>query len=233
MALCGAATYSIVRSSTLESIDENLTAIAGSNTLAIDKWVAAKALAVKTTADEVEHGDPRGLVKHMGNANGFPITTIGWTDKTFLSTSTTTPKDYDPTVRPGTSRPSPPASSPSPSPTATCRPAFPTCSRRPLLRNGEATGALSGAVPLEDVRQVVAAVHPTPSSLAFVVARATARRSRTPTPVSILEAGHRGGSRAHAGAAGHAGRRQHAQGSSWPARWLLKAKAVSGTDWYL
>ncbi|XHO06510.1 hypothetical protein ACEQUB_03434 [Ralstonia syzygii] len=109
LALSGAATYAIVRASTMESIDQNLTASASGNTLAIDKWVTAQAQAVKATAEVVEHGDPRGLVKHMGDADGFPITTIGWTDKTFFSTSAGTPKDYDPPA-PGTSRPSPPAS---------------------------------------------------------------------------------------------------------------------------
>lgn len=100
LALSGAATYSIVRSNTMESIDQNLAAIASGNTLAIDKWVAAKAQAVKATAEVIEHGDPQGFGKQMGNANGFPIITIGWTDKSFISTSSTTPKDYDPTGRP-------------------------------------------------------------------------------------------------------------------------------------
>jgi methyl-accepting chemotaxis protein len=76
LALSGAATYSIVRSNTMESIEQNLAAVASGNTLAINKWVEAKAQAVKATAEVVEHGDPQGFGKHMGNANGFPIITI-------------------------------------------------------------------------------------------------------------------------------------------------------------
>ena len=91
LALSGAATYVTVRANTMETIEQNLTAIAGANTLAIDKWVAAKAQAVKAAAEEVEHGDPQGFVKHLGNADGFPITTVGWTDKSFFSTSPGTP----------------------------------------------------------------------------------------------------------------------------------------------
>jgi len=172
LALSGAATYSIVRSNTMESIDQNLAAITSANTLVIDKWVAAKARAVKTTAEAVEHGDPRGLVKHMGDADGFPITTIGWTDKSFLSTSTTTPKDYDPTIRPWYKQAIAAGKLLVTKPYGDVSTGVQYVSfSAPLIRNGEATGAVSGAVPLDRVREVVAAVHPTPSSLAFVVAK--------------------------------------------------------------
>ncbi|AOZ02025.1 chemotaxis protein [Cupriavidus sp. USMAHM13] len=234
LALCGAATYSIVRSSTLESIDENLTAIAGSNTLAIDKWVAAKALAVKTTADEVEHGDPRGLVKHMGNANGFPITTIGWTDKTFLSTSTTTPKDYDPTVRPWYKSAIAAGKLAVTKPYGDVSTGVPYVSfAAPLLRNGEATGALSGAVPLEDVRQVVAAVHPTPSSLAFVVARDGQVIAHPDAKLILKPATEVAAALTPELLATLAGASTPQEVELAGAPKLLKAKAVSGTDWYL
>lgn len=82
LALTGGATYTIVRSGTLQSIEENLSAIAAGNTLAIEKWVAAKTTAVVATAAVVEPGDPRGLVLHMNKSGGFPVTTGGWQDKT-------------------------------------------------------------------------------------------------------------------------------------------------------
>ncbi|CAB3727889.1 hypothetical protein LMG27174_05523 [Paraburkholderia rhynchosiae] len=97
LALSGAAAYITVRANTMETIGQNLSAIAGANTLAIDKWVAAKAQAVKATAEEVEHGDPQGFVKHMGNADGFPITTVGWTDKSYFPPAAPRPRT---TMRP-------------------------------------------------------------------------------------------------------------------------------------
>ena len=67
--------------------------------LLIDRWSADKAQAVVATSPVVEKGDPAGLVKLMGKTNDFPITSDGWSDKTFFSTAPT-PADYDPTARP-------------------------------------------------------------------------------------------------------------------------------------
>ena len=234
LALSGAATYSIVRSNTMESIDQNLAAIASGNTLAIDKWVAAKAQAVKATAEVVEHGDPQGFGKHMGNANGFPIITIGWTDKTFFSTSSTTPKDYDPTVRPwykqaieaGKLLVTKPYGDVS---TGVQYVSFAT----PLVHNGETTGAISGAVPLDGVREVVAAVHPTPSSLAFVVAKDGQVIAHPDAKLMLKPA-------TDVAASLNADTLATLAKASTPlevelagAPKLLKAQAVQGTDWYL
>ncbi|MHA6884886.1 methyl-accepting chemotaxis protein [Ralstonia pseudosolanacearum] len=234
LALSGAATYAIVRTSTLASIDQNLTAIASGNTLAIDKWVTAKAQAVKATAQAVEYGDPHGLVKHMSDADGFPITTVGWTDKTFFSTSAGTPKDYDPTARPWYKSAIAAGKPTVTKPYGDASTGVPYVSfAAPLMRNGEATGALSGAVPLDGVREVVAAVHPTPSSLAFVVARdgqviahpdsklmlkpvAEVSAALTPDALTALAKATAPLEVELAGAAK-----------------LLKAQAVQGTDWYL
>jgi methyl-accepting chemotaxis protein len=59
LALSGAAAYLSVRANIMETVAQNLDAIAVANTLAIDKWEAAKARAVNATADEVQHGDPQ------------------------------------------------------------------------------------------------------------------------------------------------------------------------------
>ena len=74
LVLTGGATYAIVRSATLQTIEENLAAIASGNTLAIEKWVTAKATAVTATAAVVEPGDPKGLVLHLNKSGGFPVT---------------------------------------------------------------------------------------------------------------------------------------------------------------
>eukprot|EP01034_Spumella_vulgaris_P024957 gene24957-31358_t len=99
LAVTGAATYSITRSNTFATIEQDLDAITAGNATAIDQWVAAKGLAVQATAAVVEHGDPQGFVRQLSKSGGFPITTVGWEDKTFFSTTTTAP-GYDPTARP-------------------------------------------------------------------------------------------------------------------------------------
>ncbi|MGE8331678.1 MAG: methyl-accepting chemotaxis protein, partial [Paraburkholderia nemoris] len=103
----------------------------------------------------------------------------------------------------------------------------------PMIRNGEATGALSGAVPLDGVREVVAAVHPTPASLAFVVARdgqviahPDAKLILKPaTDISAALTPDALASLAQAGAPMEVDLGGVAK--------LLKAQPVHGTDWYL
>jgi methyl-accepting chemotaxis protein len=168
--LSGAVTYAIVRANTMDVINENLNSIAGSNTATISQWVASKERAVSETAAAVEHGDPQGHVAQMAKNDDF-VATVGWSDKSFFSTAKT-PPTYDPTVRPWykaaigatqlvVTKPYPDS--------VTGQPfvAFST----PMIRDGQAVGVLSGAVTLDGIRDVVKAVHPTPSSLAFVVSR--------------------------------------------------------------
>ena len=234
LALSGAVTYSIVRSNTMESIDQNLAAIASGNTLAIDKWVAAKAQAVKATAEVVEHGDSQGFGKYMGNANGFPIITIGWTDKTFFSTSSTTPKDYDPTVRPWYKQAIEAGKLTVTKPYGDVSTGVQYVSfAAPLVHNGETTGAISGAVPLDGVRDVVAAVHPTPSSLAFVVAKdgqviAHPDAKLMLKPVTDVATSLNADALATLAKASAPLELELAGAPK-----LLKAQAVQGTDWYL
>ena len=99
LTLSGLITYQIVRDNMMSTIAATLDAVASGNASAIERWSADKAQAVDATAKVVEKGDPRGLTQLMGQTNGFPITTIGWSDKTFFST-TKTAADYDPTARP-------------------------------------------------------------------------------------------------------------------------------------
>ncbi|WP_233838052.1 methyl-accepting chemotaxis protein [Paraburkholderia sp. ZP32-5] len=168
--LSGAVTYAIVRANTMDVINANLNSIAGSNTATISQWVASKERAVTETAATVEHGDPQGHVAQMARNDDF-VATVGWTDKTFFSTAQT-PPTYDPTARPWYKAAIDAAklviTKPYPD-SVTGQPfvAFTT----PMIRDGKAVGVLSGAVTLDGIRDVVKAVHPTPSSLAFVVSK--------------------------------------------------------------
>ncbi|MEN5159041.1 methyl-accepting chemotaxis protein [Achromobacter spanius] len=170
LTLSGLITYQIVRDNMMSTIAATLDAVASGNASAIERWSADKAQAVDATAKVVEKGDPRGLTQLMGQTNGFPITTIGWSDKTFFST-TKTAADYDPTARPwyksavaaGKLTITKPYGD---STTGVLYVAF----TAPMIRNGQTAGVLSGAVPLDGVKDIIKAIHPTPSSSAFVVA---------------------------------------------------------------
>ena len=153
----------------MSAIAGTLDAVANGNASAIERWSADKAQAVSATAAVVEKGDPRGLTRLMGQTNDFPITSVGWSDKTFFSTANT-PADYDPTSRPwyksavesGKLTVTKPYGD-----SGTGKPyvAFTT----PIVREGKTIGALSGAVALDGVKAIIQAIHPTPSSLAFVL----------------------------------------------------------------
>src|SRR5450830_1705962 len=100
LSLTGAITYTLLRASITQTAAQQLSAASEGNGMAIDLWVAAKSTAVQAAANAVQHGDPQGIVLHMNKAGGFPVTTVGWTDKTYVSSSSTTPANYDPTGRP-------------------------------------------------------------------------------------------------------------------------------------
>ncbi|WP_345817561.1 methyl-accepting chemotaxis protein (plasmid) [Paraburkholderia sp. PREW-6R] len=231
--LSGGVTYAIVRSSTLDAIGANLSAIANSNTTTIVQWVASKKRAVLETAALVEHGDPQGFVKHMAAADGFEVATVGWPDRTFYSNHAT-PPGYDPTTRPWylgpmksgeliVTKPYPDAGTHIPY----------VAFAAPIRRDGASQGAVSGAVTLDGIRDVVNAVHPTPSSLAFVVAKdgiviAHPDNALTLKPSTSIAP------------ALNADVLVHLVNASEPyaldiggARKLLKVQPVKGTDWYL
>ena len=101
LALSGVTTYKIVRDNMMSAIAGTLDAVANGNASAIERWSADKAQAVSATAAVVEKGDPRGLTRLMGQTNDFPITSVGWSDKTFFPRPTRPPTTIRPRA-PGT-----------------------------------------------------------------------------------------------------------------------------------
>ncbi|VVE58130.1 chemotaxis protein [Pandoraea horticolens] len=231
--LSGITTYVIVRSSMMSTIANTLDAVARGNTLAVERWAAAKGQSVVGTAAAVEKGEQGvALTKLLGATNGFPISSIGWSDKSYFS-SGPTPPDYDPTVRPWYK------GATSAGKLTVVKPYADIASGKlyvsfaaPILRDGQTLGAVSGAVPLDAVQEVVKAVHPTPSSLAFVVSRdglviahpdeklmlkqsSDLARSLTPEVLANLERATEPMEVVLSGAAK-----------------LLKVQPVPGTDWF-
>lgn len=231
--LTGAATYAITRASTFQTIEQDLDAIAAGNAMAIDQWVASKAMAVNAAAAVIEHGDPQGFAAHMGVASGFPVTTVGWEDKSF-KTTTQAAAGYDPTARPWykTAVQAGKLAVTKPYGDSTTGQLF-VAFVAPMLRNGTLQGVLNGAVPLEGVRDVVAAIHPTPSSLGFVVSvdgqvLAHADRELILKPVSEISP-----LLTPALLSSLAGSTQPMEVDLAGAAKLLKARPIQGSDWLL
>ncbi len=170
LALTAGVTYVIVRHSNLETIQQNLDAIATGHALALDEWVAAKATMVSAAAEQIAPGDPQGIVRQLQRAGAFPITTAGWKDKSFVASKDRMPEGFDPTARPWYKQTEAAGKQIVSTPYADAASGKPFVSfAAPIVRNGALEGVVSAVVSLDGVRAVVAAVHPTPESLGFVV----------------------------------------------------------------
>ncbi|WP_449414022.1 methyl-accepting chemotaxis protein [Pandoraea soli] len=232
--LSGITTYVIVRDSMMSSIADTLSAVADGNAGTIERWSADKAQAVVATSQVVEKGDPAGLVKLMGKTNDFPITSIGWSDKTFFSTAPT-PPDYDPTARPWYKSALTAGKLTVTKPYGDSSTGIPYVAfTAPILRDGQTTGVVSGAVALTGVQDIIKAVHPTPSSLALVVASdgqviAHPDSKFSLKPSTDVAPALTADSLPGMAADGAAPVAMELSGAPK----LLKAKRIPGTDWYL
>jgi methyl-accepting chemotaxis protein len=234
LVLMSGSLYFIVRANNMETIRQNLDAIAAGNTRAIAEWAGAKAIAVKAAADAIAPGDASGIVSHMQKAAGFPITTAGWQDKSFVTSNAATPPTYDPTARPWyreTMRLGKPTVTQPYGDSATGKPFVSFTA--PIVRDGVPSGVVAGAVSLDGVRDVVDAVHPTPSSLGFVVDR-EGKVLAHPDPGFILKpATALSPLLTPAALAALAQAAEPLEVELGGAPKMLKAKPIDGTNWYL
>lgn len=230
--LSGGATYAIVRSNMLDTIGGNLNEIATANTAIIQQWVEAKGQAVRETAAVITPNDAPALAALIAR-NGDLVTTVGWADKRFFSTEKTS-ADYDPTIRPWykaaidagklvATKPYPDIESGAPY----------VALATPIVRDGRNAGVLNGAFALARLHDVVGGVHPTPSSLAFVVSKdglvvAHPNTALTLKQVTDVAPGITANLLARM-VDDHALFETSIAGRSK----LLKARRVIGTDWYL
>ena len=234
LVLSGIAIYHIVRDNMMATISADLDAIAAGNASAIERWSADKALAVSATAAVVEKGDPRGLTKLMGETNGFPITSIGWSDKSYFSTAQT-PPDYDPTARPWYK------SAVSAGKLTVTKPYGDSGTGKPyvaftapIVRAGQTTGAISGAVALDGIKDVIKAIRPTPSSTAFVLASDGQVISHVDDKLALKPSTDVAAGLTPAVLAGmaHEGATPLVLSLGGVPK-LLKAHPIAGTDWFL
>ncbi|MGH8806317.1 MAG: methyl-accepting chemotaxis protein [Noviherbaspirillum sp.] len=172
LAATGGATYFIVRANSLKAIEQNLASIATGHALAIDEWVAAKTVMVMAAAEAVVDGDQKAIIKQLQKSGGFPITTLGWSDKSFVSSKDQMPPGFDPTSRPWYKEVMQAGKLIVTKPYADANTGKAMVSiAAPVMRAGAIGGVVSAPVFLDGVRDVVAVVRPTPASLGFVVDR--------------------------------------------------------------
>lgn len=167
----GGLVYVVVKHHNDETINENLKSTLAGQALAIDQWIASRAKQVGVLADAVPvgEGDPMPSLRLVMQSGGFIAVTLGLADKTAYS-PTPLPAGYDPTARPWYKQV---VAAGHPIVTSIYRDAVtgkPTFSFvAPVMRDSSMKGAIAAGVLLEGVSGIVAAIHPTPASSAFLV----------------------------------------------------------------
>ncbi len=169
LALTSAAIYLLVRADNTRTTTGNLDALAAANAFAIGEWSRAKRIAVVAAAADIAPGDAAGMVAHLLKSGGFSLTTAGWQDRRFVSSTPGLPAEYDPTTRPwyqdSLKAGKPLITRPYRSATGVLLVSF----TAPILREQGVSGVVAGGVSLAAVREVVQAIRPTPASFGFVV----------------------------------------------------------------
>ncbi|WP_244103479.1 methyl-accepting chemotaxis protein [Burkholderia gladioli] len=233
LALTTGVIYALVRADNLRTIRQDLDALATANAAAIAEWSTAHTLAITAAAEDVAAGDPGGLVRHLQKAAGFSLTTAGWRNKAFASSTPNLPANYDVTGRPwyqeSMRRLVPLITAPYRSVSGVLLVSF----TAPIVRDGKPEGVVAGGVSLDTVRKVVAAIHPTPSSIGFVTSR-DATVIAHPNDTQLLKPAAALLPALSAGALGElaaSGEVMQADLHGRPA--LVRVKPIAGTDWLL
>ena len=171
LAVTGGLLYYVAQRHNDQMVDENLKAVLAGQALAIDEWIATRTKQVQTLSDSIPigDGDPVPMLKLIAGSGDFIAVTLGLPDKSAYS-SVHLPSGYDPTGRPWYKlalETGHPLVTNAYLDAGTGKPTFSFVA--PALRNGSFKGAISAGVLLEGVSDIVSGIHPTPSSLAFLV----------------------------------------------------------------
>lgn len=109
--LAGGLNYVVTRSYNDDAIRQNLQSVARGHIAGIDDWVASKTQMVVALQDAALSADPVPALKTVAASGGFISVYVGYPDKSYkFADPSGVPPTYDPTARPGTSRPRRPAS---------------------------------------------------------------------------------------------------------------------------
>ncbi|MGV2292795.1 methyl-accepting chemotaxis protein [Trinickia sp. YCB016] len=172
LAVTGGLVYYVVKKDNEQTIGENLKSISTGNTTAIEEWVSGKARVAQALADTINigAGDPTDALKLLAKSGDFQVVTLGLPDKTAFTGGTSLPPNYDPTARPWYKQALAAGHLIVTAPfTDASNGKYAVSFAVPVMRDGALKGIIAASVYLDGVSSVVAAVHPTPASFAFLV----------------------------------------------------------------
>ena len=171
LAVSAGVLYNVAQRHNDQMVDENLKSVLDGQALAIDEWISTRTRQVQMLAESLSigDGDPVPMLKLVARSGDFIAVTLGLPDKTAYS-SVHLPDGYDPTGRPWYKQAitaGHPLVTNAYLDAGTGKPTFSFVA--PAMRDGKFKGAISAGVLLEGVSDIVSGIHPTPSSLAFLV----------------------------------------------------------------
>ncbi|MGE5651419.1 MAG: methyl-accepting chemotaxis protein [Bacillota bacterium] len=233
LAITGSVSYLTVRANGQDTIKQDLDSIATGHAMAIDEWVAAKQAAVAAAVEVARSGDAQAAMNQLQKSGGFKVATLGLDDKSVFG-SPPPPAGFDATSRPWYKEAMEIGKPLVTKPYEDFQTGQPMVSfASPASREGGPKGVVSAAISLEGVRQVVTSVHPTPSSLGFVVdvhgtivAHPDAKFNRK--PVSELSPALTPATAAQLAQSG-----EPLEISLGGATKIMRAKPIRGTEWFL
>ncbi|KAB0638041.1 methyl-accepting chemotaxis protein [Burkholderia stagnalis] len=235
LAATGGLVYFVVKHHNDEAIDQNHESILTGHALAIDEWVASRSRETQALADTIAigEGDPLPALKLLGKSGGFEVLTLGLPDKTAFSNVPLKP-GYDPTARPWYQQAVGAGHLVATAlylDASTGKPAF--AFAVPIVRDGAVKGVMAASLFMQSVSAIVTAVHPTPSSFAFLVDK-SGRVIAAPKTDLIMKPA------TDLSPALDAGHLEALKAASEPvavdidgATKLLRARPIAGTDWSL
>ena len=163
-----------VRSSAMSTLTESTAGLAKARADGIEEWVKTRSAVVQSLEPSARTPEPLPALVQAAKSGGFDTTYIGYANKTAIfSTPQNLPPDWDPTGRPWYLQ------AQSTSGVALTEPYVDAGSKKLVMtfalaaKDASQTVAVAAAdVFMDAVANSVTAIHPTPSSDAFVVSRA-------------------------------------------------------------
>ncbi|RDK03531.1 methyl-accepting chemotaxis protein [Paraburkholderia lacunae] len=164
-----ATNYVITKANNDETIDRNLTSVAGDHAVAIGEWVASNTRMISSLQDVALSSDPMPALKQVAAAGKFWDVGVGYADKTAKFTDwPNIPADYDPTSRPWY-RKAVQAGKPIAMPYVSTSGALLVGIAVPVVRNGVVKAVVVGDIAMDSVVANVKTIHPTPASFGMLI----------------------------------------------------------------
>ena len=227
--------YFVANSYNEDSINQNLVAVLAGHGASVDEWLTSKTRLVVSVEDAALQADPTSALKAVSAGGGFDEVVVGFPDKSAkFSDPKIAPPNYDPTSRPWYKEV---VAAGKPVVTAPYVDAITgkliVSFTAPIIRDGVLRGALAAAEPLDSVIADITSIRPTPASFGMLVTDGGIIVAHPDPKLALKPIGdlsHDIDMAALIATASDASRPPVEAMIGGSAK-LLRAKAVSGTNW--